>query len=95
MSRTRLKPKASVSVRGEYSARYTRSSLSTTCMNTLLMVSVITTHGSWARIRSYTARSVFRFRNESSLTLRRESSAPEPVRAIAGYRGGGVELRGR
>lgn len=82
MSRTRLKLRAAVSVRGGYSVRYTRSSLSTTCMYTLLMVSDTTTHGSYARIRSYTVRSVFRFRKESSLMFRRVRSEPEPFRAM-------------
>lgn len=82
MSLTRSKLNASVSVRGGYSVRYTRSSVSTTCMYTLLTVCETTTHGSYARIRSYTSRSVFRFRNESSLMFRRARSEPEPVRAI-------------
>lgn len=83
MSRTRLKLSASMSVRGAYSVRYTRSSLSTTCMYTLLTVSDNTTHGSHARILSYTARSVFRFRNESNLAFRRGRCEPEPFRAMA------------
>lgn len=78
MSRTRPKVKAVASVRGGYSVRYTRSSPSTACMYTLLTDSDTTTHGSHAPIPSYTARSVFRLRNESRRIFRRE-----PLRAMA------------
>lgn len=80
MSRTRPKVKTVASVRGGYSAKYKRSSPSTACMYTLLTDSDTTTHGSHAPIASYTARSVFRLRNESSRTFRRE-----PLRAMALY----------
>lgn len=81
MSRTRPKVKAVASVRGGYSVKYTRSSPSTACMYTLLTDSDTTTHGSQAPIPSYTARSVFRLRNESSRIFRRE-----PLRAMARVR---------
>lgn len=81
MSRTRPKVKTVASVRGGYSVKYKRSSPSTACMYTFLTDSDTTTHGSHEPIPSYTARSVFRLRNESSRTFRR---APLPAMAVPG-----------